>query len=497
VQIYFGVPIALIIVAAVFLPVFRRLNVYTAYEFLGSRFDGKTRLLGATLFLLQRGLGAGLTIYAPAIVLATVFGWPLNLTIISSGLVVIGYTVMGGSDAVTVTQKYQLTVIFAGMVTAFCLLVAKLPPGLTLTDTFALAGGFQKLHAVNFSTNIHERYTFWSGLIGGTFLMLSYFGTDQSQVQRYLSGASLREGRLGLMFNAICKIPMQFLILLLGVLIFIFYQFERPPLFFNTTSSRYFANHGAGQQLINYENAFNSAHIQTSSALEDWLNARHGGDQSAASTAFLAALAAHQKGEKIRSEAASALSAINSGATANDADYVFITFILQQLPHGVIGLLVAAFFAAALSSKAAELSALGSSTTVDFYRQIIKRNATDAQCAAVSKWFTAFWGLVAIGFALYAHLAENLIQAVNILGSIFYGVMLGLFVVAFFIRRVAGTAIFWSALVAQALVFVLYFNLTISYLWYPLIGCLACVIISIALQTLLNGMGATPGLLET
>ncbi|HMD54562.1 MAG TPA: sodium:solute symporter, partial [Phycisphaerae bacterium] len=291
VQIYFGVPVALIIVAAVFLPVFRRLNVYTAYEFLGSRFDGKTRLLGATLFLLQRGLGAGLTIYAPAIVLATVFAWPLNLTIISSGLVVIVYTVMGGSDAVTVTQKYQFAIIFAGMVTAFCLLVAKLPPGLNLADTFALAGGFQKLHAVNFSANIHERYTFWSGLIGGTFLMLSYFGTDQSQVQRYLSGASLREGRLGLMFNAICKIPMQFLILLLGVLIFIFYQFERPPLFFNTTSSRYFANHGAGQQLINYENAFNSAHTQTSGALEDWLNARHGGDQSAASTAFLAALA--------------------------------------------------------------------------------------------------------------------------------------------------------------------------------------------------------------
>ncbi|MBV8377268.1 MAG: sodium:solute symporter [Verrucomicrobia bacterium] len=494
VQIYFGLPIALIIIAAVFLPIFRRLNVYTAYEFLGLRFDTKTRLLGAVLFLLQRGLGAGLTIYAPSIVLATVFGWPLNVTIISSGLVVIVYTVMGGSDAVTVTQKYQLAVIFAGMVTAFCLVVMKLPDGLTLTDTFALAGGFQKCRAVNFSTNVHERYTFWSGVLGGTFLMLAYFGTDQSQVQRYLSGASLREGRLGLMFNAVCKIPMQFFILLLGVLIFVFYLFEQPPLFFNATLSQYLAEHRSDPKLHDYETAFTSIHAQTNRQLEDWLKARHGGDQSAAAAAFAAAMTAHQQGENIREEAAKTLSAVNSSTTANDADYVFITFILSQLPHGVIGLLVAAFFAAALSSKAAELNALGSSTTVDFYRQIIKPNATDTQCVAASKCFTAFWGLFAIGFALYAHLVENLIQAVNILGSIFYGVMLGLFVVAFFLRRVGGTAVFWSAVASQTLIFFLYFNLTISYLWYPLIGCAACVIFSVALQAFLPGVGGKSGL---
>jgi solute:Na+ symporter, SSS family len=485
VQIYFGLPVALIIIAAVFLPIFRRLNVYTAYEYLGWRFDSKTRLLGASLFLLQRGLGAGLTIYAPSIVLATVFGWPLDLTIISSGLVVIVYTVMGGSGAVTVTQKYQMAIIFAGMVTAFVLLVKKLPAGLTFTDTFALAGGFQKLKAVNFSTNIQERYTIWSGLIGGTFLMLAYFGTDQSQVQRYLSGASLREGRLGLMFNAVCKIPMQFFILLLGVLIFVFYQFEQPPLFFNAALSHYLAEHRTDQQLHAYETNFDLVHSQTNWQLEEWLKARHGGDRIAATAAFAAVLNSHEQGEKIRAAAANALSAVNSATKANDADYVFITFILQQLPHGVIGLLVAAFFAAALSSKAAELNALGSSTTVDFYRQIIKRDATDAHCVAVSKWFTAFWGLVAIGFALYAHLVENLIQAVNILGSIFYGVMLGLFVVAFFIQRVGGTAVFWSALVSQMLVFVLYFNLTISYLWYPLIGSATCVILSVLLQIVL------------
>jgi solute:Na+ symporter, SSS family len=491
VQIYFGVPVALIIIAAFFLPIFRRLNVYTAYEFLGRRFDGKTRLLGAALFLVQRGLGAGLTIYAPAIVLTTVFGWPLNLTIVSSGLLVIIYTVAGGSDAVTVTQKYQIAIIFAGMITAFCLLVAKLPSELTVPDTLALAGGFQKLDAVNFSTDVHERYTFWSGLLGGTFLMLSYFGTDQSQVQRYLSGTSLRESRLGLMFNAVCKIPMQFSILLLGVLMFVFYQFEPPPLFFNAASRQYFAEHSADPKLRAYETDFNSAHDQTRAQLENWLQARHDGNLSAATTAFAAASTLRQQSEKIRAEAAKELSAKNSGATANDADYVFITFILRYLPHGVIGLLVAAFFAAALSSKSAELNALGSSTTIDFYRHLIKRDATDDGCVVASKIFTAFWGFVAIGFALYAHLVENLIQAVNILGSIFYGVMLGLFVVAFFVRRVGGTAVFWAALAAQTLIFILYFNLTISYLWYPLIGCAACVVFSLMLQATLGSDGET------
>jgi Na+/proline symporter len=496
VQIYFGVPVALIIIAIFFLPIFRRLNVYTAYEFLGRRFDGKTRLLGAALFLVQRGLGAGLTIYAPAIVLTTVFGWPLDLTIICSGLLVIIYTVAGGSDAVTVTQKYQIGIIFAGMVTAFCLLVAKLPAGLTFTDTLALAGGFQKLNAVNFSTDIHERYTFWSGLLGGTFLMLSYFGTDQSQVQRYISGSSMREGRLGLMFNAVCKIPMQFSILLLGVLIFVFYQFEPPPLFFNPASGQYLEAHNADQKLRAYETDFNSAHAKTQEQLETWLKARHSGDESGAKSAFAAASDAHQQGEQARKEAAKTLQSANPGATANDADYVFITFILQQLPHGVIGLLVAAFFAAALSSKSAELNALGSSTTIDFYRHLVKRDATDAACVAASKWFTALWGLVAIGFALCAHLAENLIQAVNILGSIFYGVMLGLFVVAFFIRWVGGTAVFWGALAAQMLVFFLYFiyfnpvyfDPPVSYLWYPLIGCGACVLLSLIIQA---ALGAT------
>jgi len=491
-QIYFGVPLALIIIAIVFLPVYRRLNVYTAYEFLGRRFDGKTRLLGAGLFLLQRGLGAGLTIYAPAIVLTTVLGWPMNLTIISCGLLVIIYTAMGGSEAVTVTQKYQIMIIFTGMIAAFCCLVAKLPRELSWMDTFVLAGKFHKLEAVNFSTDIHERYTFWSGILGGTFLMLSYFGTDQSQVQRYISGSSLRESRLGLMFNAVCKIPMQFCILMLGILMFVFYQFETPPLFFNAASRQYIAAHAGDPKLLGFQTKFDSAHDQMRQELNDWLKARHDGNLFAADTAFGSASQSAQHSEQIRLDAAGAMPGAISGAAANDADYVFITFILQQLPHGLIGLLVAAFFAATLSSKAAELNALGSTTTVDLYHHMIRRDNTDARSVTATKWFTVMWGLVAITFALYAHLVENLIQAVNILGSIFYGVMLGLFVVAFFVRHVGGTAIFWAALAAQALVFLLYFKLTISYLWYPLIGCAACVLFSLMLQPVLGGRRMKP-----
>jgi Na+/proline symporter len=496
VQNYFGAPLALVIIAVVFLPVYRRLNVYTAYEYLGRRFDAKTRLFGAALFLLQRGLGAGITIYAPAIVLSTVMGWRLDLTIVCSGLIVVVYTVVGGSDAVTLTQKYQIGVIFAGMVTAFGVLLARLPAGMSLTDAFTVAGTFHKLEAVDFSFNVDRRYTFWSGALGGMFLALSYFGTDQSQVQRYLAGASLRESRLGLMFNAVCKIPMQFFILLLGALLFVFYQFETPPVVFNQAAWAAQAQGPAGGRLRELEAGFAAAHAEERADLNRWLAARHAGDAAAAAQARAGALAAEQRAGGLRADAQTALAAASGRTSTNDADYVFITFILDHLPHGVIGLLVAVFFAAALSSKSAELNALGSTTTVDLYRHVIRREATDAHYVAASRWFTALWGLVAIGFALSAHLAENLIQAVNILGSIFYGVMLGLFLVAFFLRRVGGTAVFWAALAAQALVFVLYFSLSISYLWYNLIGCAACVGLSVILQALL-GSGLRPAAAQT
>ncbi|HYO08570.1 MAG TPA: sodium:solute symporter, partial [Tepidisphaeraceae bacterium] len=475
VQNYFGAPFALIFISIVFLPIYRRLKVYTAYEFLGQRFDTKTRLLGASLFLLQRGLGAGITIYAPAIVLSTVFGWRLDLTIIFSGLLVVVYTVAGGNDAVTHTQKYQLAVIFAGMAAAFVVLLAKLPASLSFHDALAVAGAFDKLEAVDFSTSAQKRYTFWSGLLGGMFLALSYFGTDQSQVQRYLSGASLRESRLGLMFNAVCKIPMQFFILLLGAGLFVFYQFEQPPVFFNRVAWNAAVRQDAGGRMRVLEGEFIQAHDEKRRLIAGWLDAERAGDATRAADARAAAFAAHERSEAVRAQAKKALEAATPRAKASDADYVFITFILQHLPHGLIGLLVAVFFAATLSSKAGELSALASTSVVDVYRHVVRRDAGDRHYVAASRWLTVFWGVVAIAFALFANLVENLIQAVNIIGSIFYGVVLGMFLVAFFLRRVGGTAIFWAAIAAQLLVFALYFSLSISYLWYNVIGCAACV----------------------
>ncbi len=486
VQFYFGMPIALVIIAAVFLPIYRRLNVITAYEYLGQRFDTKTRLLGAGVFLVQRALGAGLTIYAPAIVLSKVMGWSLGATILCSGFVVIAYTAVGGSDAVNVTQKYQITMIFAGMIAAFVILLLRLPAGLTFSDTLTIAGGMRKLEAVNFSMDLGKRYTIWTGVIASTFHMLAYFGTDQSQVQRYISGASLRESRLGLMFNAVFKIPMQVFILSLGVLLFVAYQFERPPVYFDQVAWQEHAARGQAGQLRDIEARFSAAHGDEKQQLQGWMNARHAGDRVAESAARAGAMLAHDRVEGIRKEARLA---IDPHDRRNDTDYVFITFILDHFPHGVIGLLVATFFAAALSAKAAELNALGSATTVDFYRQVIKPHATDAHYLAASKGFTIFWGIVSIVFALCLSLAENLIQAVNIVGALFYPVMLSLFVVGFFLRRIGATAVFWGALAAQALVLVLFFTVPdqrLSYLWYNVIGCLVCVVVSAVIQSALG-----------
>ncbi len=484
VQNYFGAPFALIIIAVVFLPIYRRFKVYTAYEYLGNRFDAKTRLLGAGLFLFHRGLGAGITIYAPAIVLSTVMGWRLDFTIIGSGLVATAYTVSGGSDAVSHTQKYQLAVIFAGMAAAFAVLISRLPTNVSTHDVFTVAGGFKKLQAVDFSFSFGKRYTFWSGMIGGLFLALSYFGTDQSQVQRYISGSSLRESRLGLMFNAICKIPMQFFILLLGCYLFVFYQFAQPPILFNETAWNRALATASGPRLSDMEKRFVAAHEEKRAAIGRWLDASHHADTSTAEASRIQAVAANEREEGARKEASKAIKAAGIKSTS-DTDYVFIRFIIRELPHGLIGLLMAAFFAAALSSKAAELNALSSATTIDIYRHLVKRD--DAHYYKASRLFTVLWGMVAIGFALFANLSENLIQATNIIGSIFYGVILGIFLTAFFFKKIKGTAIFIGAIIAQLLVFGCYFRLgdTVSYLWYNVIGCGLCLAFAASMQSIL------------
>jgi Na+/proline symporter len=489
VQNYFGAPLALILIVAVFLPMYRRLGVYTAYEYLGHRFDAKTRLLGAVLFLFQRGLQAGITVYAPAIILSTVLHWRTDATILLTGLVVILYTASGGSQAVNVTQKYQLGVIFCGMLAAFVVLLRRMPSGVGLESALTVAGGFHKLNGVDFSVDVNQRYTFWSGLLGGFFLALSYFGTDQSQVQRYLSGGSLRESRLGLMFNAVFKVPMQFFILLLGTMVFVFYQFEAPPLCFNQAAWESGLKLDSGGTLLKLERRFDETHAEKRRAVAAWLDARRAGDKAAEAGARARALAAHQRSQALREEAKAALESLTRRTNSPDTDYVFITFVLHYLPRGLIGLLIASFFAATLSSKSAELNALASTTTVDIYRLLLKQQAEDAHYVAASRCFTVAWGVVAVGFALFASLTENLIQAVNIVASIFYGVVLALFLVAFFFRWVRGTAVFWGAVAAQLLVFVLFGSLSISYLWYNLIGCAACLVFSLVIQAAL-GTGA-------
>lgn len=483
VQNYFGLPLALIIVCAVFLPMYRRLNVYTAYQFLGERFDEKTRLLGAGLFLLQRGLAAGVTIYAPAIIVSTVLGWPLDPVIVATGLLVIVYTVTGGSEAVALTHRWQMAVIAAGMLTAVILLIVRLPDGLHFTGSVAAAGALGKLHAVDFSLDPSRRYTVWTGLFGGLFLSLSYFGTDQSQVQRYIGGPSLRGGRLGLMFNAVLKIPMQFVILMVGALLFVFYQFTPHPVFFNQAEWR---RHAQDSRFRAIEAEYAQALAQSQSAIHAWVQARASDDAPREATARAAMVAASDRAQAVRAEARAALLAADPRAKVKDSDYVFITFIVTQLPHGAIGLLLAVMFAAALSSKASELAALGTTTTIDFWRHFRPLAAADeARNMRVARRFTALWGIFAVAFALFVGFAENLIEAINILGSIFYGVLLGLFLVAFFLRRVGGSAVFFAAIAAQTLVIVMYFSLNIGYLWYNLIGCAACIVLSLALQAIL------------
>jgi len=483
IQNYFGLPLALIIICVVFLPIYRRLGVYTAYEFLGKRFDAKTRLLGAGLFLMQRGLAAGVTIYAPAIILSTVLGWRLDLTIISTGLLVIVYTVTGGSVAVSLTQKWQMGVIFGGMVTAFVILLFRLPDGLGFSGAAHVAGALGKLEAVDFSLDPSKRYTLWSGLFGGLFLSLSYFGTDQSQVQRYIGGASLRESRLGLMFNALLKIPMQFFILLLGALVFVFYQFQPAPIFYNQVEWARYAAGPDGATFRALETKHAALHAAKQAKLTAWLEARERHDTVAEPAARADLVAAHAATDAVRRDAKAALTAADPRAKTKDSDYVFIGFILAQLPHGVIGLLIAVMIAAALGSKAGELNALGTTTTMDVWRHFRPLPDHDEnRNVRVAKWFTAIWGLVAIAFALFAGFSENLIEAINIIGSIFYGVVLGLFLVAFFLKHVGGTAVFWAALAAQTLVIVLYNTLSISYLWYNLIGCAACMLFSVLIQ---------------
>lgn len=478
VQFYFGLPIAMVIICVVFIPIYHKLKVYTAYEFLEGRFDLKTRSLAAILFLVQRGLAAGITIFAPAIILSAVLGWDLLTLNIIIGFLVIIYTVSGGTKAVNVTQKQQMIIIFIGMLIAFFMIMSQLPANITFTNALEIAGASNKMEVLDFSFDLSNRYTVWTGILGGTFLMLSYFGTDQSQVQRYLSGKSVRESQLGLIFNGLLKVPMQFFILLIGVMVFVFYQFNPAPLNFNPTANEEVVKTKYAQEYKDLE----AKHIEIENTKKAiFADGFQVSEKEKIQELNKADLALKEKSKAIidKVDEENTLDKIES----NDKDYVFIHFILNNLPRGLIGLLLAVILSAAMSSTASELNALASTTAMDLYKRNVKGNKSEEHFVKASKWFTLAWGIIAISVACIANLFDNLIQLVNIIGSIFYGNVLGIFLLAFFFKKVNGNAVFKAAVITQILICTIYYlgiyNLEsqglepiISYLWLNFIGCI-------------------------
>jgi SSS family solute:Na+ symporter len=483
VQFYFGLPIAMVIICMVFIPLYHRLQVYTAYEFLENRFDLKTRTLTAILFLIQRGLAAGITIFAPAIILSVVLGWDLLTLNIIIGVLVIIYTVSGGTRAVNVTQKHQMVIIFIGMFVAFFLIVDKLPQDITFSKALSIAGANGKMEILDFSFDLNNRYTFWSGIIGGTFLMLSYFGTDQSQVQRYLSGKSVKEMQLGLIFNGLLKVPMQFFILLVGVMVFVFYQFNEAPINFNPTATEVVLNSEYSNEYKALQKEQQDIFNEKQTLINSFINSKN-------SNASISIAQSNKASDSIRNIARNlidrAAAKQNIKIESNDKDYVFIHFILNNLPRGLIGLLLAVILSAAMSSTSSELNALGSTTTIDLY----KRNTgekTEEHMVKASKWFTFAWGIIAICVACFAYLAENLIQLVNIIGSIFYGNVLGIFLLAFFFKFVKGNAVFIGALITQTVIFGLYLLdlyevINLPFLWLNFVGCILVIILGLLID---------------
>ncbi|MFD0932956.1 sodium:solute symporter [Psychroflexus salinarum] len=479
VQFYFGLPIAIIIICLVFLPIYHRLKVYTAYEYLESRFDLKTRSLTAGLFLIQRSLAAGITIYAPSIILSAVLGWNLFYLNIMIGVLVIIYTVTGGTQAVNVTQKQQMAVIFLGLITAFVLIFSFLPDDITFSKAMKIAGANNKLDVLDFSFSFDNRYTFWSGIIGGSFLALSYFGTDQSQVQRYLSGKSLRESQMGLIFNAILKVPLQFFILLIGVMVFVFYQFNYSPINFNPA-----AQEAITTSEYKYEFEALETQLKTVQDKKTVLANQFASELSPAKSDMLQSQLRQLNTEEfqLRDDAKDIISKVDEKIETNDKDYVFIHFIINNLPRGLVGLLLAVILSAAMSSTASELNALASTTTIDLYKRNKKTAQSEKHYVDSTKLFTLGWGIFAIIFACTASLFDNLIQLVNIIGSIFYGNVLGIFLLAFFITYVKSRAVFIAAIITQALVLFGYFEDWMPYLWLNLFGCALVIGIAILIQ---------------
>jgi len=490
VQFYFGLPLAMIVLCIAFVPIFHRLKVFTAYEYLEQRFDLNTRALTAFLFLIQRGLSTGITIYAPSIILSTILNIDTTITTLFIGGLVVFYTVYGGTKAVSYTQLLQMSIIFCGMFAAGIMVVHLLPGNVDFEKAISIAGKMGRTNAIDFNFDWKNPYNVWSGIIGGFFLQLSYFGTDQSQVGRYLSGASVGQSRLALLMNGLVKIPMQFLILLIGVLVFTFYQYNKAPLFFNSyelnklEKSEYKAELDKIQ--LNYNQAFTTKKIEVEK-LDKALDAN---DQNKIDLQRTAVKKADEETKSIRKNLTDLMTKNDEKANINDNNYIFLSFVTQYLPKGLIGLLIAIIFLASMGSTASALNSLASTSVVDIYKRLINKNATDREYVKASRWSTVVWGVVCIIMALFASKIGNLLEAVNILGSFIYGTILGVFVVAFYVKSVKGKAVFYAAVLAEIIVCILGFNDVVAYLWLNVIGCLLVVFFALVIQQFLNKKAA-------
>ena len=478
VQFYFGLPFAMVIICLFFLPVYYKLKVFTAYEFLEKRFDLKTRILTAVLFLIQRGLAAGITIYAPAIILSVVLGWNLKILVVIIGLLVVFYTLIGGTQAVNVTQKQQMFIIFSGMVTAFIFIVRALPQDLTFSNALQLAGMNEKLNVLDFSFDPTNRYTFWSGITGGLFLALSYFGTDQSQVQRYLSGKSLGESQRGLILNGFLKIPMQFFILLTGVLVFVFFQYEKAPIHFNPYAIEKVKTTLGRDQFEALEVANDIIHQEKQKQLQQR-------DFFSDPISQAKYLQLEEQSQRNRKAAKEIIEVNQPMIESNDKDYVFIYFILNHLPQGLIGLLLAVILSAAMSSSASEINALSAISVVDLYKRF-RGTKDEKHYVSAGKTFTLLWGGIAIAFALVGNLFENLIQLVNIIGSLFYGTILGIFMIAIFFKSIRANAVFFAAIITEAIVLIIYIQDGVSFLWLNVIGALIMILMAYLIKAVIK-----------
>jgi len=482
VQFYFGLPLAMVVLCITFIPMFQKLNVYTAYEYLEKRFDNKTRSLTAFLFLLQRGLSTGITIYAPAIILSTILNIDITYTILFNGLIVILYTVYGGTKAVSYTQLFQMGIIFTGLFLAAYMVVHLLPDNVGFIDALHIAGKMNKLNAIDTTFDLNNRYNIWSGIIGGFFLQLSYFGTDQSQVGRYLTGSSITQSRLGLIMNGLVKIPMQFLILLIGTLVFTFYQFYQPPVFFNKIEVNRIENSAYKNEYKKLETDYQLACVKKQGQVFELVEAIHAKNEEAINSSRTKLQASDKEATAIRKEVTNLMEKNYAKADINDTNYVFLGFVTHQLPVGIVGLLIAIIFLAAMGSTASGLNSLASTTVVDFYKRIFKKEESDKNYLAASRWATIAWGLFCIVVAFYAARLGNLIEAVNILGSLFYGTILGIFLVAFYMKKINGTAVFYAALIAEVFVVIAWMTNFSAFLWLNVIGCLLVMGFAWALQ---------------